>query len=370
MIVVLSVMNGLNRSIHQRLLSVDPHLLVSTNDLSSAQDLASQLRTEHAVFQQARLRPVVEEDLIFRTIDALFSGAIARGLSDESLAELGEQIFIGGLDPSQALKLKAGEIMVGEDLARSLAIFENDEITVIQPESLLLPPDEVPPYEKLKVSYIFRSNLADLDGKYIFYRSGSSLRRFPESRSRKFALQIYLADKDQLDHAHQLLLQQGLQVRSWQEKNSSYLYALKLEKIAMASFLGLTVLIASFTIVMVLSLLMSQKRQDIALMQTLGLSQAQTQKLFTHMGFQLGAFGVVGGWTLGIGLCLLLSHFQLIELPSDIYYDHKLPVVIDYPLSIAIVISGLILCYLGAYFPARSGSKIGLGQMLRPGGEI
>ncbi|MEC9283732.1 MAG: FtsX-like permease family protein [Bdellovibrionota bacterium] len=369
MIIVLSVMNGLNESIHKRLLSIDPHLSVDLNSVEDAGVLKEKLIKIDPVFAQSEMFEITEEDVIFRTIDALFSGAIARGISPENFENVKKKIFVSGDDSYADIQLEKNEIAIGEDLARSLAIFEGDELTIIQPESLLLPADEIPQYLRLKVKFIFRSNVGDLDAKYMLYIRGRSFREFQESYSRKFALQIYLQDKDQMPLAEDLLKKEKLSYRTWKDKNSSYLYALKLEKIAMGSFLGLTILIASFTIMMVMSLLISQKKQDIALLKTLGMTNKETKDLFTKFGFQLGAFGVIGGLVIGLVLCFLIGTFELIQLPSEVYYDHFLPVKIDYFLSAAIAAVALVICYIGAVIPARAGAKQSMAQVLRPGGN-
>lgn len=366
MIVVLNVMNGFNSAIHKRLLSVDPHLYVPLNESLKFSELSKTL-DENQLFTEASYFFVREEDVIFRTIDALFSGAIARGVPVKNFEMMKDKIMMQSDQESKSWDLAKNEVAVGEDLARALGIYLGDELTFIQPESLLLPVDEVPKYEKLKVKSIFRSNVADVDSKYIIYPLGKSFFSFRDSLSAKSLAHIYLKDKDQLSQAESYLKTKNIKYRTWKDQNSSYLYALRMERIAMGSFLGLTIVIASFTILMVLSLVISQKRKDIALMQTMGLGPKSTRQLFTAFGFQLGAMGSLGGFILGILFCLIVEHFGILELPKEIYYDYKIPVEIDYFLSFMILIASLVLSYLASFVPAFLGSKTNMARALRPG---
>lgn len=368
MIVVLNVMNGFNSAIHKRLLSIDPHLYIPLSKTLSFKEVDKKLE-ESKLFSEASYYLVREEDVIFRTIDALFSGAIARGVPVKNFEKMRDKILMQSDQESKDWSLAKNEVAVGEDLARALGIYLGDELTFIKPESLLLPADEVPKYEKLKVKSIFRSNVADVDSKYILYPLGKSFVSFRDSLSSKSLIHVYLKDKQYLPQAEAFLKSQKLSYRTWKDQNSSYLYALRMERIAMGSFLGLTIVIASFTILMVLSLVISQKRKDIALMQTMGLGPAKTRRLFTLFGFQLGALGSVGGFLLGIIFCLIVEHFGILELPKEIYYDYKIPVEIDYLLSFMILIASLVLSYLASSVPAFMGAKMQMSRVLRPGAD-
>jgi lipoprotein-releasing system permease protein len=368
MLVVLNVMNGFNAAIHKRLLSIDPHISISVDTPNKAKELISSWQS-FSVLKEAESYLVTEEDVIFRTVDALFSGAIARGVPEENFNLMKKKLFVQSDDPEQDWYLGDNEVAVGEDLARSLGIYLEDELTMIQPESLLLPADEIPKYEKLKVKAIFRSNVADMDSKYILYPRGKSFLSFNDSMSVKSLIHVYLKNKDVLPQAEKYLKDKNINYRSWKDKNSSYLYALRMEKISMGSFLGLTIVIACFTILMVLSLVISQKRKDIALLQTMGLGPKETKRLFTLFGFQLGAMGAIGGFVLGIVICILVEHFGILELPKEIYYDYKIPVKIDYFLSFSILGASLLLSYLSSLVPAHLGAKMQIARILRPGVE-
>lgn len=366
MVVVLNVMNGFNTAIHKRMLSVDPHIFVELQNKAEFKRFEKQVSSKE-LFRKASYFQVSEQDVIFRTIDALFSGAIVRGVPRKNFQSMRSKVFMQSTEDEKDWVLEKGEVAVGEELAHSLGILIGDELTFIQPESLLLPPDEMPQYEKLKVKSIFRSNVADIDSKYILYPIEDSFLSFRNSLSAKSLVHVYLQNKDQLKVASRFLKSKNFKFRTWKDQNSSYLYALRMERVAMASFLGLTIVIACFTILMVLSLVISQKKKDIALLKTLGMSKEATRRLFTYFGFQLGSMGSIGGFVLGILLCLGIEHFQILELPREIYYDYKIPVVIDYPVSFFILLAALLLSFLASLLPAYYGAKLNMSRTLRPG---
>jgi lipoprotein-releasing system permease protein len=379
LVVVISVMNGFNDQIRRRLLAVEPHLVASMPNTQSADEVkASKL------YQELKSRPGLQTDLfenqdvIVRTVDGNFGGAIARGVEPDTLAYILRETrtAVSSSRPQTAIdsapiedesaNLDQGQVLIGIDLARQLGIFEGDTITLIAPEALLLPPGEAPPFERATVKSLLTTNLADIDEKVIFYGRGKSLVSFRNSPSRSSGFEVRLPKPEEFETLKQEIQSKGWTVQSWVDRNSSLFFALKMEKFAMGGFLGLAGLIASFSIVTVLVLLLTQKRKDIGLLMGLGLSPLKTQALFIRVGLILSSIGIGTGLILGVVISLIVNAYPIPLLP-EVYYDATIPATVEPVFILAILVVASIIAYLSAWIPARQTTAHTPAEALRGG---
>ncbi|MEK7355491.1 MAG: FtsX-like permease family protein, partial [Bdellovibrionota bacterium] len=240
--------------------------------------------------------------------------------------------------------------------ARSLGIFEGDKITLIAPEALLLPPGEAPPFERALVKSLITTNIADIDAKMIYYGQGKSLAAFRLSPSREIGVEVRMPDPEDFSSLKGEIEALGAKSESWVDRNSSLFFALKMEKLAMGVFLSLAALIASFSIVTVLVLLLTQKRKDIGLLMSLGLSPKQTRGLFVRVGLILSMIGIGGGLVLGIVFCLVINSVSIPILP-DVYYDATIPATVEPKFVLGILLVASVIAFLSSWFPARATTR-------------
>lgn len=375
-LIVLFVMNGMNASIKKRILALEPHLYVTVLGATKAS-----LLENHPVLQRIRENPqnkayVYEtQDVIIRSQDGQFRGGIARGVSRESLAFLIEQLK--RLDQEKGAHHDAffwdpqdvpdnGEVIMGVDLAQSLGVYEGDFVTVVSPEGLLLPPGETPKFEKVRIKKIITTSLSDMDSQYIFYQRGLALNGISSPTTKKLGIEVWTANESQLDDLKKEVMKfEDVHVETWMERNSALFYALKLEKLTIGIFLGLAGMIAASSILTVLALLLSQKRRDIAIMRTIGLSGRRAVHIFTQMGFMLAFTGVFTGVIIGTGVSLYIQKYPINFLPTDIYYDSQIPALVDPWLIVGVLVVSTLIAFLGAYIPARTALEVEPSQALR-----
>lgn len=356
--IVLFVMNGMNRNIKNRILTIEPHL-TTQNSVAQESELIKYFKGAQWVRYQSL-------DLILRTIDGQFRGGEAIGYTDEGL-----KMWMQHLMQTKSLSreryftdatlasvtLGENEIAIGVDLARSLSLLEGDELTLIPPDTLLLSSLETPIFQKVVVKRIISTDLYDLDSKLIIFNSELSLKMFSKTLSLHSGTHIWFNDVAQADEMKALLASKGIKAETWQEKNSDLFFALKMEKLMIGTFLGLAGLIASSSILTVLALLMSQKKRDIAIIKTLGLSQKKTLWLFTRIGLWISGGAIALGTLLGVGISLYIQ-FNPINILPNIYYDSSIPAYVDFNLVAIVVVLSALLALLGSYFPARATLKI------------
>ena len=384
LIVVLSVMNGFNDSIRTKLLAVEPHLVVTIPGISKAEDISSA-----AIFQTLKRRPELRvdvyetQDVLLRTSDGLYGGAIARGVDAEALAYILNESRKAGQAhrptyPQDAMQsdaqippaspessdLAPGEAIVGVDLARSLGLFEGDRAVAIAPEALLLPPGEAPPFERVIVKSLLTANVADIDGKMLYYARGKTLARLRDGASREVGFEVRLPDPTRFQDIKAQIEATGAKVATWQERNSSLFYALRLEKFAIGAVLAAASLIASLSIVTVLVLLLSQKRKDIGALMAMGLSARRTQQAFVGLGLMLGLLGMGGGVIAGLTICFIIDRYPLPILP-EIYYDATIPSTVDPWLVVTVLASSVVIAGVSAWLPARAHARLQPADALR-----
>ena len=361
LVMVISIMNGFNDAYRQRLLAVEPHLVV----VAPPENVVSDLRAD----SHLRVSEFEVQDVLLRTVDGYFSGAVAKGISSEDLNFLLGQIAKNGIKNAartEAADIAPGQIVMGVDLARSLGVFEGDKVTVVAPEALLLPAGEVPRFERVTVSRILSTSVAEIDGKYLFYNRDNTFANLRASASLERGIEVRLPDPYEYGPIEKKLRGLGLKVESWVERNKALFFALRMEKLVMTTLLTLSTLIASFSIVTVLVLLLTQKRKEIGLLMALGLTPLKTSRLFFGLGLMLSVTGIGIGMVVGLSICFGLQEYPLNILPSDVYYDVSIPARVE-PFFIAMILlfAGIIAA-VSSWLPARFHTRFTPAEGLRP----
>jgi lipoprotein-releasing system permease protein len=149
----------------------------------------------------------------------------------------------------------------------------------------------------------------------------------------------------------------GYEVRSWEELNRGLFMALKLEKIAMFVVLTFIALVASFSIISNLIMLVTEKGREVAILKSMGARDWAILRIFFAEGLYIGLLGLGLGLTFGIGNCLLIARFGL-PLNPDVYYIQKLPVVMRAGEIAGVGLAALGLCCLATLYPARVASRM------------
>lgn len=374
LVLVISVMIALNHNIEDRTLAVEPHLTIQIPGINSAalldaHPIVSKLRQD----PEFRVNVFEQQDVILRTLDGHFRGSIARGLTQSSLdrllkemEKLKQRSHSGkNKEPIPIEVLAPKEVILGMDLAISLGVFEGDSLMVVPPESLLLPPTEAPKYERVVVKKIITTNLADVDSQNMFYVRDHTLRGLSQAQSRVTAIEVWMPEPYGAENLREQLTGfPEAKIQTWKEKNSALFLALRLEKIAIGLFMSMAVLLASFAMISVSVLLVSQKRKEIGLLQAIGFSQAKVRELFFKIGLCLAGMGIVVGIGLGSGLSFWLELHPLNVLP-DIYYDSEIPAYLDLKFVGIVLFLSSALAIIGSYISSRDAAKVMPSEAIR-----
>lgn len=381
LVVVVSVMNGFHESIRKRLLAAEPHLVIAL-DKRPTQGLGLKANLEDRLLAMgAEMDLIDRQDVVIRTAEGVFSGAEARGVESVALKRLlhavDETNSISSKNSTVEVPLSStidaellpGEIMMGAELARGLGLFEGDKVTVIAPEALLLPPGEVPRFERLTIKRLLTTNVADLDGKLFMYGRGRSLNGLGATASRRTEVEVWLPRAELARELKQSITAENSDlkptaVQTWEERNSALFQALRLEIFSIGLFLSLSTMIAGFSIVTVLLILITQKRKEIGLLMSIGLSRGKTRSLFTRLGMLLSSIGIFSGTILGVGICLTIDSVDTSILP-EFYYDTTIPAKLNVGFVAAVVSLAMFLAFLASYIPSKRITEMEPADALR-----
>ncbi len=364
MVVVTSVMGGFGNAIEDRLINFEPHLIVKakTDDIRLEKNMLTDLAAD--LKKKTKLNAFLfdQEQIVLRTPSGHYSGAIAKGLEEKSLQHFIEASRLFGQNkikkfswdqtPESQMVITNQDIMIGSELAYQTGVFVGDQIVLTPPESLILPPGELPQFVKMSVADIIRTSVQSIDSQVVIYKKREKGKLFRDSISLESLLEVYLDNHKDLDAVVAQIDTKKYQVETWRERNSSLFYSLKMEKLLISFFLFLSVLIGCFTIVTVLVLLATQKRKDIGVLLTLGMKKKDLVRVFTQIGFLLSGAGVLLGFLVGLAICIILAKFQFINLP-DVYYDRTIPVQFNVKEYLWILGITFTISYLSARYPAR-----------------
>ena len=246
------------------------------------------------------------------------------------------------------------QVLVGYDIASRLGIKVGDDIIISSPldQKTVL---GFLPSKKLEVSGIFHSKVLDYDNKFVFIPKNIGSKLFTnKNQIKNFDIKIknpkkIIAVKEDLIKS----LGENIKVESWEERYSTLVKAMNMEKLGSMIVLSLIILVASFNMMATLSLITIKKIKDIGILRILGFSVNDTQKILFAQAIIIGGKGTVSGILFGIGFVIFQKVSGFIKLPGDIYAMDNLPMVFSIFDMVIIILISLILITVPGLFSAR-----------------
>lgn len=372
LIVVLSVMNGFQKEVRDRMLSVIAHVEVVGVQaaLTDWQGIAAQASTNPEVVAAA---PFVAAQALIASGDDMF-GTLVRGISPQDevkVTQIATQSSEGGLK-----RLVAGEwgILLGHELARSLRVGLGDQVTLVAPGGQLTPAGLVPRLKQFTVVGTFRSGHHQYDSALALVHLDDAAKLFRVDGVSGLQLRLHDLHRAR-EVSHQLEAQLGpeVEVRDWTRTNQQWFSAVQIEKRLMSIILTLIVAVASFNLVSTLVMTVTEKRADIAILRTLGASPASIMGIFIVQGAAAGVIGTMLGVTGGLLVAFNIDAIvraieallQMRFLDPSVYLISYMPTDPQTADILPITLISLALSFLATLYPSWRASRLQPAQALR-----
>ncbi|WP_028842459.1 lipoprotein-releasing ABC transporter permease subunit [Thermodesulfovibrio yellowstonii] len=258
-------------------------------------------------------------------------------------------------------------IIIGKELANILGVLPGDTITVISPMGTMGPLGIIPKVKKFIVTGIFEIGMFEYDMNLVI-TDLKIAQDFFEYGNKVTGIQLRLKDVYKANFISQAITKEldgEFYVKDWMQMNKNLFSALKLEKFAMFIILILIVLVASFNIISMLMVNVTEKQRDIAILKSMGATDRLIKLIFMCQGLIIGLIGILVGLTGGLILCEIVRSYDIVKLPADVYYLSKLPVKVKVLDIVLICASALFISLVSTIYPAHRASKINPVEILR-----
>jgi len=373
LITVLSVMNGFEKELRDRILGMASHATVTTyaGRMADWQGLSQTLEEQSSIIAMA---PYVQGESMLSQGKRV-SGAIIRGVMPGM--EGGVSDVVSHINGGDLTLLKAGEynIILGSELAIVLGVGVGDSVTVVSPQVTIGPTGILPRLRRFTVAGVFEVGMFEYDRGVALVHIEDAARLFSlDDNVTGLRLKLEdIYDAPRLARKLSAQLPGGYRVEDWTRQHANFFRAVKTEKRVMFIILTLIVAVAAFNIVSTLIMVVTDKRSDIAILRTLGASPGSIMKIFIIQGVVIGVLGTALGVAGGLGLALnvetivpaIESFFNVEFLAADVYYISEVPSELHWKDVWVMASVSMGLSLLATLYPAWRAARTHPAEALR-----
>lgn len=358
LIIAMALMNGFDNEFRKKLtimnypLTVIPKFYGSVNE-----NLLLELESK---FPDLKFSPYVQSSVMARSGSKLEGGYIF-GVDFKSEANVNSVL-------REAIKENSFDkfdILIGKSLKEELSLDLDEKLmyifTHVEPGGMSV----TPKIKRFNVSGVFDSGLSAYDKAYS-YTTLASLQAIMNLPSNQYSgIHIFSTNphEDILKIKEQL--PRSVSIKGWWEDNVNFFAALELEKVSLFIVLMLIILIAAINIISSLLMTVMNRRSEIALLLSLGATSAEIKKVFLYLGIVIGVSGIMAGIVLGMSGLWVLSTFDIVNLPKDVYPTSTLPLDLSLKDFMFIVIGAFVIVVLSSFYPAKKASEVDILTVLR-----
>jgi lipoprotein-releasing system permease protein len=373
LIIVLSVMNGFQKEVRDRMLSVVSHIEIYAaggNALANPAQTLLEAKSNPQVIGAAPF--IAAQALLARGED--MKGAFVRGIDPAlehevtDLAQGAQQQLLSQLVPGSF------GVVLGNELARNMGVVAGDKVTLIAPSGQITPAGVVPRLKQMTVLGTFDSGHFEYDSTLVLvhWEDAAKIFRLEGPTGVRLKLRdLHLARQVAADLSKSLT--GDLFLRDWTRQNRTWFAAVQVEKRMMFIILTLIVAVAAFNLVSTLVMTVTDKRADIAILRTLGASPASIMGIFMVQGALVGVIGTLAGLVLGLGIAFNidvivpgLEHLLGASfLPQDIYLISRMPSDPQQADIVPVAVISLLMAFVATLYPSWRASQVNPAEALR-----
>jgi len=368
LVIALAMNTGFRETLQDRLLGVTAHISLTrpgTGGIPNYQALADQLGKIEGV---RSVTPAIYQTVLL-SFGGEARGMVTKGIdvaleerSDEAL----QKLAAGRLDFTSDAEGIDG-LLVGKQLADEWKMRPGDYVTLTSPQGRLTPFGLMPRTRRFRVAGVFDSGFYDYDENWCFVS-------LPAAQSLAGAGNIVNVLEFRLTHPEQAgaisqqaehAAGQGFLATTWMEENRALFRALRLEKLVTAIFMGLITFVAGLNILVVLSMTVTDRAKDIAVLLSMGARREQIRRIFLYQGIAIGATGIVLGLVIGYGFSWIAGNYHLIPLDPQVYAVPYVPFHASFLDGMWIAVAAMGIAIVATLLPAKEASRLLPVEILR-----
>jgi lipoprotein-releasing system permease protein len=368
LVIALSMNTGFRQAIRDRLLSVSAHVNlkpIGPEGIHDYRELMARLSGTPGV---RSIDPAIYNTVLL-SFGGRAHGIVLKGIDPDLERRASEALrhIIAGSDNFADDADNIPALLVGRILANDLRISAGDYVTVTSPQGSLTPFGMLPRSRRFRVGGIFDSGFYDYDANWGFVTLASS-QGLAGVGNVVSLLEVRVVKMDDVNAVADRLLRRagkGFTVTTWMEENRALFRALSLEKLVTALFIGLITFVAGLNILVVLTMTVTDRARDIAVLMAMGARRGQVRKIFILQGLVVSVAGTVAGLLLGFGFAWIADKWRLIPLNPEIYAIPYVPFFANGLDAIWIAAAALAISVAATALPARSAARILPVEILR-----
>ena len=363
LIIAMAIMNGFDKELEKRLSIMNyPLTILATNSKYIDEVTLKKLEQN---FPEIKFSPYLVASIITK-VGKTMKGGFLFGVDFNREIKLNPVIK----EAIQDKNISKFQVIIGDDFQKNMFVSLNSKITYIFTDISPTGLNSTPKIKRFKVVGTFSSGLNGYDEAYHF-STLTALQKIAHIEKNYFH-GIHATSSEptkDIQRLNEFLknLDTKLKFRivGWWEQNKSLFSALEMEKRALFIVLMLIILIASVNIISSLLMTVMNRRSEIALLLSLGATREDIKKIFLYLGIVIGFTGILTGVILSFIGLYILSNFDIISLPADIYGTSSLPLELSLSDFLSIVIGAFIIVLMSAIYPALKAKKINITETLK-----
>jgi len=368
LVIALAMNTGFRETLQDRLLGVTAHISLTrpgTGGIPNYQALAEQLGKIEGV---RSVTPAIYQTVLL-SFGGEARGMVTKGIDvalEEKSDEALQKLAAGRLDFTSDGEGIDG-LLVGKQLADEWKMQPGDYVTLTSPQGRLTPFGLMPRTRRFRVAGVFDSGFYDYDENWCFVA-------LPAAQSLAGAGNIVNVLEFRLTHPEQAgaigqqaehAAGQGFLATTWMEENRALFRALRLEKLVTAIFMGLITFVAGLNILVVLSMTVTDRAKDIAVLLSMGARREQIRRIFLYQGIAIGATGIVLGLVIGYGFSWIAGNYHLIPLDPQVYAVPYVPFHASFLDGMWIAVAAMGIAIVATLLPAKEASRLLPVEILR-----
>ncbi|RQW63252.1 lipoprotein-releasing ABC transporter permease subunit LolC [Vibrio viridaestus] len=360
LITVLSVMNGFEAQLKQRILGVLPQAVVTQVDGKT--DLSKSLPEQYAKWSVAKQpTPIVRGEAVIQSPEELSAGYML-GVDPKKDDSVQQYMIAGSLKNLEAGKYR---VVLGYRLARQLNVSVGDTVRLIVTDaSVFTPLGRIPSQRNFEIAGLFNTG-SDVDAQIMYVNMSDAQKLLRLKENQVSGWRLYFHDPFDISSYSNQQQPDGWHWTDWRDQRGELFQAVSMEKNMMGLMLGLIIAIAAFNIISALIMVVMEKQSEVAILKTQGMTNYQIQSIFMVQGASSGVVGAIVGGLLGVIVALNLNPILMFVGADLLSFGGELPILVN-PVQIFVVeVLTILLSVVATLYPSYRASTVKPAEALR-----